>query len=105
MKLLWTRRARDDLTEIALYIARDKLNAALDWVQNLQDRAETIPESPRAFRMVPEYDRDDIREMITGNYRTVFKIESARIVILTVFEGHKQLELDPDEPPGQDETE
>jgi hypothetical protein len=42
--------------------------------------------------MVPEFEREDIREMLTGNYRTVFKVESDRIVILTVFEGHELLD-------------
>lgn len=89
MKLVWTRRARDDLAEIALFIARDKTAAALSWIERLEERAEAILNAPRSHRRVPELERDDIREVLTGNYRTVFKIEKDRVVVLTVFEGHE----------------
>ncbi|MCC7170795.1 MAG: type II toxin-antitoxin system RelE/ParE family toxin [Planctomycetes bacterium] len=102
MKLRWTRRARDDLAEIALFIARDKSGAALAWVETLEERAARIPDAPLRYRVVPEFGRDEIREMVTGNYRTVFKVESERIVVLTVFEGHKMLDLDPDTDLGSD---
>ena len=105
MKLVWTRRARDDLIEIALYIARDKPGAALDWIERLEERARRIPDAPMTFRAVPEFGREDIREMITGNYRTVFKVETDWIAILTVFEGHKLPDVDPDGAGGQDAAE
>ena len=91
MKLLWTRRARNDLLEIATYIARDKVEAALNWVDKLQERAEKLVNAPRAARIVPELERDDIREAIVGNYRIVYRIEPDRLVVLTVFEGHRLL--------------
>jgi len=46
---------------------------------------------PRSGRVVPELARDDVREVIVGNYRIVYRIEAEAIVILTVFEGHKLL--------------
>ena len=92
MRLVWTRRARDDLTDIALFIARDKPDAAFSWVERLEKRAEAILNAPRSYRMVPELERDDIREVLTGNYRTIFKIEKDRVVVLTVFEGHELLD-------------
>jgi len=38
---------------------------------------------------VPEFLRNDIREMIEGNYRIVYQVLEDRLVILTVFEGHQ----------------
>jgi plasmid stabilization system protein ParE len=64
---------------------------AYKWVEKLQQRAEGIAKAPRAARVVPELERDEIREVIVGNYRIVFRIESKRVVILTVFEGHQLL--------------
>ena len=32
--------------------------------------------------------RDEIRELIEGNYRIVYQVFEDRLVILTVFEGH-----------------
>jgi mRNA-degrading endonuclease RelE of RelBE toxin-antitoxin system len=39
-------------------------------------------------RKVPEFMRDDIRELIEGNYRIVYQVFEDRLVVLTVFEGH-----------------
>jgi mRNA-degrading endonuclease RelE of RelBE toxin-antitoxin system len=38
---------------------------------------------------VPEFSRDDIRELIEGNYRIVYQVFEDRLVVLTVFEGHQ----------------
>ncbi len=33
--------------------------------------------------------REDIRELIEGNYRIVYQVFTDRLVVLTVFEGHQ----------------
>ena len=47
-----------------------------------------LSHAPLAGRKVPEFSREDIRELIEGNYRIVYQAFSDRLVILTVFEGH-----------------
>jgi hypothetical protein len=54
----------------------------------LKDRAGKALTAPLSGRKVPEFWRDDIRELIEGNYRIVNQVFSDRLVILTVFEGH-----------------
>jgi toxin ParE1/3/4 len=44
---------------------------------------------PYSGRKVPELDRDDIREVLPGNYRIVYRIYPKFIDVLTVFEGHR----------------
>jgi hypothetical protein len=39
--------------------------------------------------MVPEFLRDDMRELIEGNYRIVYQVLPDRLVVLTVFERHQ----------------
>lgn len=46
---------------------------------------------PRAGRIVPEMERDDIREIIEGNYRIVYLIGRFSVDILAVREGHRRL--------------
>ena len=91
MKLRWTRRARRDLLEIGRYIARDKLTAARRWVERLRQRARVAAKQPRSGRTVPEVGREDVREVLVGNYRIVHEIHKAEIRVLTVFEGHRLL--------------
>jgi addiction module RelE/StbE family toxin len=89
MKLFWTETAKQDLQTIRRYIAADNPTAAKRWVWRLRERARDALHSPLAGRKVPEFSRDDIRELIEGNYRIVYQVFSDRLVVLTVFEGHQ----------------
>jgi toxin ParE1/3/4 len=88
MKLFWAETAKNDLTAIRRFIAADNPNAAKQWIARLKDRARNILPMPESGRMVPEFSREDIRELIGGNYRIVYQVFPDRIVVLTVFEGH-----------------
>jgi plasmid stabilization system protein ParE len=55
------------------------------------DEARLAARQPRAGRVVPEVGREDVREVLVGNYRIVYEVRSAEIRILTVFEGHRSL--------------
>jgi toxin ParE1/3/4 len=92
MKLFWTETAKRDLQAIRRYIAADNPIAAKRWVQRLRKRARSALHAlhaPLAGRAVPELSREDIRELIEGNYRIVYQVLADRLVILTVYEGHQ----------------
>jgi toxin ParE1/3/4 len=88
MKLFWTEKAKQDLQAIRRYIAADNPTAAKLWADRLRTRARNALHAPFAGRKVPEFLRDDIRELIEGNYRIVYQVFEDRLVVLTVFEGH-----------------
>ena len=89
MRLYWTENAKQDLLSIRRYIAADNPDAARQWIERLKKRARSALEAPFVGRKVPEFAREDIRELIEGNYRIVYKIFEDHLVILTVFEGHR----------------
>jgi len=89
MKLFWTETAKTDLVSIRRFIAADNPSAAKRWIARLRDRVRNILPVPESDRMVPEFSREDIRELIEGNYRIVYQVFTDRIVVLTVFEGHE----------------
>ena len=91
MRLRWSEQARQDLLDIGRYIARDNRVAARRWVERLRERARAAAEAPRSGRMVPEIGREDLREVLMGNYRIVYTVGKAEIRIMTLFEGHRQL--------------
>ena len=93
----WTDRAVADLIAIGDYIAHDNPGAARAWVERLRQRAHAASELPNSGRVVPEIARSDVREVFVRNYRIVYRVIPNEIVVLTVFEGHRLLELDPDE--------
>lgn len=82
------------------YIARDNPAAAGRWVGSLITAVENAAAMPLAGRIVPEIGREDLREIIRGNYRIVYRVEGVVLQVLTVFEGHRLLrpaDLEPDD--------
>lgn len=94
MRLRWLPLALSDLDGIRRYIAEDDPAAARRWVTRLHARARTAASAPMAGRVVPELDRDDVREVFLRSYRIVYRMLDAEIQILTVFEGHRLLPRD-----------
>lgn len=91
MKLYWTKEAITRLRDIEQYIAKDNPVAAIEFVDKLISLAETIVDHPEKGRVVPELSIENIRELLYHNYRIVYLVKKKSIDILTVFEGHKQL--------------
>lgn len=87
MRAHWTHKALRRLREIHDYIALDSPGNARGFADKLTQRAELIAHQPRAGRMVPKYQRDDIRETFEGDYRIVYRILAERIDTLTVRHG------------------
>lgn len=92
-RLRWTDRSRRDLLEIGRFIARDKPIAARRWVARLRQQARLASEFPKSGRRVPEIGREDIREIVEGGYRIVYRIVGQDVHVLTVFESHRLLRL------------
>lgn len=92
--LVWTDGAVADLEEIADYIALDKPTAALRWTRVLGAMAEQAAELPLAGGVVPEFEREDVREVIKQGYRVVYLVREDRVEILGVVEGHRRLPAD-----------
>jgi toxin ParE1/3/4 len=89
MRVEWSARAVQDLNAIFDYIALDNPVAALQWVHRLQARARLAGVAPLAGRVVPELERDDVREVFLHSYRIVYRVLSDEVHVLTVFEGHR----------------
>lgn len=71
-------------TEIATYIAAQRPGNARRWVEDLFALAARLRSHPRAGRKVPEAGRDELRQVLHGKYRLIYRIEPTRLVVLTV---------------------
>jgi toxin ParE1/3/4 len=81
----WTQQAVDDLASIRAFIERDSPRYGRVVVERLFDATERLESFPRSGRVVPELRREDMREVILGDYRIVYRLDSETPVILTVF--------------------
>lgn len=91
MKLVWSPLALQQVRDIARYIARDKPPAAEKWVKRLFAAVEKLPDQPLSCRVVPELNRQDVRELIFGNYRVIYKLHEG-IQVLVVRHGRQLLD-------------
>ncbi len=91
MKIEWSPLALERVRDIARYIARDKPTAAEKWVKELFKRVDRLATQPQSCRVVPELNRQDIRELIYGNYRVIYKLAD-NIQVLTVRHGRQLLD-------------
>ena len=94
MKITWSPLAIDRVTEIAKYIAQDSPNSAQKWVESTFNVVERLEQFPKSGRIVPEIMQDDFREIIHGNYRIIYRLQSESISILTVRHGRQLLPID-----------
>jgi len=91
-KVRWTAQALDDLDSVCAYIARDAPHYALLFASDIFEAADHLAQFPRLGRIVPEVARDDVRELVVGNYRLIYRIFHNQVEILTVHHGARRLE-------------
>lgn len=89
--LLWSPQSVADVEEIRAYIAVDsKLYADLT-VQRIVAAVERLRMFPDSGRMVPERPSPDLREVIAGKFRIVYRRTPTMVEIATVFRGSREL--------------
>ena len=90
MRVVWTDEARAHLAGIHNFIMRDAPFYATQTIDKLTRRAEQLIDHPRSGRVVPNYDDENLRELIAHPYRLVYRINPDRIDIIAVFHGAQQ---------------
>jgi len=93
MKVIWSPLALERVDEIAAYIAGDDAQAARRFLIEIFGAVERLQSFPNSGRVVQEVKRPNIREIIFGNYRVVYRVERKRVSILTVRHGKQRLPL------------
>lgn len=91
MKVHWTNNAVDHLVNIYEYIALNSPTYAKGMVDRITRRSSQITGSPLSGRMVPEYQAQDIRELIEKPYRIIYRIKQDQIDVLAVIHGARLL--------------
>ena len=81
----WTNQAVVDLQAIREFITRDSPRYGRLVAERLFTATERLETFPVSGRIVPELGRNDVREIIVGEYRLVYKVYAGAVIILTVF--------------------
>lgn len=85
MRIHWTVNAIDQLANIYEYIALNSPTYGRRMIDRITRRSEQISEHALSGRKVPEFDTEDIRELIERPYRIIYRIKPGQIDIISVI--------------------
>lgn len=91
-KVFWTRQAREDLAAVRAFIARDAPATASAFVRRLRISVGRLREFPLSGQIVPGLSRNDIREILYGSYRIIYRVSDRRVDVLTVYHSARLLD-------------
>jgi len=89
--LRWTEHAVAQLAAVAEYVSLSSPVYAEHLVDRLAHRLDQAREFPMSGRVVPEFGRDEIRELIEWPYRLVYRVHGDAIEVLSVLHGRQEL--------------
>ncbi len=81
----WTEQATENLAGIKGFISQDSPAYALAVVGRLYHSVGQLTQFPDSGRVVPEYGRPKIRELVRPPYRIVYRRRPELVEILLVF--------------------
>ena len=89
MKVFWTEAALSQLQAIYDYISHTSPDYASRMIDRLTKRSIQIAKFPYSGRMVPEYESNEVREVLEWPYRIIYLInpEQLRVEVLAVVHG------------------
>ena len=85
MKVNWTEAALGDLRALHEFIARRSPGYANAMVQRIIARTASLSQHPLIGAIVPEYDSDEIREVLESPYRIIYRSLPGQIDIVAVI--------------------
>ena len=77
------------------YIARDSITNAIRWYRNIQEKILSLNENPKRCPIAIEsrYRNYEIRYLIVGQYRVLFRIQGDTVEILHVRHDSRERKL------------
>jgi addiction module RelE/StbE family toxin len=93
VKVAWTELSVEDLKEIYDYISQDSVRYAEITVNKIYSRVQILRNHPRSGKIVLEFNDQYIREIISGNYRIVYRIvDESQVDIVRIYHSARLLD-------------
>ena len=92
VRINWTVQAKDDLKGISDYISLDSKKYAKLQVLKIISRTQVLKSHLRIGKVVDEIQNQNIRELLLGRYRIIYKIiTKSQIDILSIHHSARDL--------------
>jgi toxin ParE1/3/4 len=90
----WTESARADLRAIHAFIARDSPVYARRAIDRLKKAVGRLRQFPRSGTQIQEFNRPELREILVGSYRVIYRLHNHSVEVLAVVHAARQLPSD-----------
>jgi len=91
-RIVWSSRAAQDLDSITEYIAADSPAYAGVVLKNIVNQTRILARFPQAGRKVPEFDDENLRELVVHSYRIIYRLQQDEALIVAVIHGKRVLQ-------------
>ncbi len=90
-----TKIAEQDICSIFKYIARDNPVSAAEWVKEIERQINSLEKFPERCPIIHESEElgKEYHHFIYGDYRTIFRVEGSKVLIMRVIHGSRLLDF------------
>ena len=84
--IIWSPRGQLRLHQCAKYILQESQDwpTTLNWRNNVDEVVATLEAFPESGSIVREFGRKDVRQVLAGNYRIIYRVRKSQIEIISV---------------------
>ncbi|MFH1287809.1 MAG: type II toxin-antitoxin system RelE/ParE family toxin [bacterium] len=90
-EVIWTELALEDLQDIIEYIAKDSFVYAERFGVRVAEAPRRLAQFPFCGRIVPEFEEENIRELIYESYRIIYLIREKICYIVAILHGSRDI--------------
>lgn len=91
MRIQWTSPAVSDLEAIREYISKDSVYYANRFIDKIFDSVEILVEQPEIGRLIPEIEKQNLRELLFQNFRIMYRIIPGAIQIIAIIRASRDI--------------
>lgn len=89
--IVWSPRSLDEIEAISRTIQAPSSRPAALLIQRIFASVDRLTMFPYSGRVVPEFGREEIREVIVGSYRVIHLVENDVVFVLTIQHAARRL--------------
>jgi len=92
--IIFARSAHQDLKDIAEYFEEeDASEAGRRIISDIISQVETLSDYPDMGRIVPEFNVENLRELIRSPYRIVYSRDKGKVSIVRIWRSERILKM------------
>ncbi len=83
-RIKWSPTARLDFRDLILFISEENSSAVNHFLNKILNHVIQVAKFPKSGRVVPEFQDENIREIIQKPYRIVYRIKKEKMILVEI---------------------